>query len=819
MDYQPQHFILAHRLRHRLRVLIPGLRRNAERMALLEILLRKHQALKQVRAVAGIGSLALHYDPRQMAEARLLPLLDAIIGHLLTRPEATASPQAEPAPDTGESVRCSLAVEGMTCASCAALIEMRLNRDPRVRQARVNFAAGTAQVEGVIPREQLFRLVDDLGYQARPMDSLAQRRLLVEKERERLEDARRRMLGAGLLCLPLMAIGMAMPRSFWLKSVEFLLTTPLVFWAGRPFFSKAWALAKQREANMDSLIALGAGAAYGYSVPAWLLGQHHLYFEAAGGIISFVLLGRYLEERAKGKASEAIRRLIDLQPQTATLLRDGAEIVVPVEQLRLGDLVLVRPGERIPSDAEVVSGLSSVDESLVTGESIPLVKNPGDPLLGGCINGSGVLQARITAVAGDTVLAGIIRLVDQAQGAKLPVQKLADRISARFVPAVMGLSGLTAVGWWLAGASLTTAAANAIAVLLIACPCALGLATPTAIMVGTGRAAQRGIFIRGGETLELAAHLDLMVMDKTGTLTQGRPQLSDWLNCSRRSDAELLALAAGAEQGSEHYLARALLEYARAQGVQPLVAEAFQAVPGRGISAQVAGHRLLIGNAAWLQAEGVACGELKTQADAWAAEARTPVYLALDGQLAALFAIADRPRTEAAEAVAALKALGLRVVMLSGDNRLSAERMAAELGIDEVVAEATPADKLAYIQAARDQGLKVGMLGDGVNDAPALALADVGLAIGSGTDVAIEAADVTLVGGDLLRVAEAVQLSRRTLRIIHQNLFWALAYNSIAIPVAASGRLTPMIASAAMAMSSVSVVTNSLRLQRPVNPD
>ena len=813
MDYTPGNFRLAHRLRRRIRILIPALHRDRERMALLEILLRKHPQLKRVRGTADIGSVAIHFDPRQLPLANLLQLLDTVIGNLLVTPPAATTTHRE-APLEGELQACSLAVEGMTCASCAALIELRLKRDPRVAQVKVNYAAGTAQVTGKLGKEDVFRIVDGLGYSACPMDTLAQRRLLIEKERERLTDAKRRVTIAGLLSLPVMVIGMAMPHSFLLKSVEFLLTTPVVFGAGRPFFTKAWALAKQRQANMDSLIALGAGAAYAYSVPACLLNRHHLYFEAAGGIITFVLLGRYLEERARGKASEAVRKLIDLQPATATLLRDGAEVVIPADELQVGDRILVRPGERIPTDGVVESGDSSVDESMVTGESLPVIKGAGNAVVGGCINNSGALRIRATAVGGETVLAGIIRLVEQAQGSKLPVQKMADRISSVFVKAVMKAAAFTGASWLLAGAPWARATSNAISVLLIACPCALGLATPTAIMVGTGRAAQRGIFIRNGESLELASRLTTLVLDKTGTLTEGRPMVTDWFNLSPLKDKKLLALAAGAEQDSEHFLARALIDYARQQGIKPVAAKTFWAEPGRGIAAQVSGHKLLIGNAAWLKEQGVACESQARRAEEFAAEGKSPVYLALDGDLAALFAIADRPRPEARAALAALQALGIEVVMVTGDNAITAHSIARELGIEQILAEATPAEKLAYIEQRRGEGEWVGMVGDGVNDAPALATADVGFAVGSGTDVAIETASITLVSSDLIRVAEAVALSRNTMRVIKQNLFWAFGYNSIAIPVAAFGRLTPMIASAAMAMSSVSVVTNSLRLQQ-----
>jgi Cu+-exporting ATPase len=817
MSYTPTNYQLVHRLRRRVRLLVPGLRGDEERIALLEILLRKHPQIKRVRGVVGIASVVIHFDPRRQPIDNLLQLLDVVIGNLLT--SETVIPAEEPkGPLKGELERCSLAVEGMTCASCAALIEMRFKRDPRIAEASVNFAAGTAQVVGQLGRDEVYRIVDSLGYVSRPMDTLTQRRLLVEMERERLREARKRLTIAGMLSLPVMAIGMAMPSCFLLKSVEFLLTTPVVFWAARPIFSKAWVLAKQGEANMDSLIAMGAGAAYAYSVPAWLLGRHHLYFEAAGGIITFVLLGRFLEERAKGKAGEAIRKLIDLQPQTATILDEGVERVIPADELQAGVLILVRPGERIPTDSVVVSGESTVDESMVTGESIPVIKGPGTSVVGGCINGSGALRIQATAVGGETVLSGIIRLVDQAQGAKLPVQKLADRISAVFVPVVIGIAAFTGAGWLLSGARLTTAAGHAISVLLIACPCALGLATPTAIMVGAGRAAQRGIFIRGGESLELAARLDTMIVDKTGTLTEGRPVVTDWVNISSIEDQKLLRLAAGAELDSEHFLARAVVEYARQQGVEPVVPSEFQAEPGRGIAAEVAGHRMLLGNAVWLTQQGVTCDVLTEQAATLAGEGKSPVYLAIDGQAGALFAIADRPKPQARAGVAALLEQGIEILMLTGDNRTTAEYIAQELDITQVVAEANPVEKLAIIEQLQAQGKRVGMVGDGVNDAPALAAADVGFAVGAGTDVAIEAADVTLVSSEFTRIAEAVALSRNTMKVIKQNLFWALAYNSIAIPVAVSGRLIPMVASAAMAMSSVSVVTNSLRLQRMNSP-
>jgi Cu+-exporting ATPase len=647
------------------------------------------------------------------------------------------------------------------------------------------------------------------------MDTLAQRRFLVEREKVLREEARKRLLAAAALTAPLMALGMAMPHHYGLRLLQFVLATPVVFGAGLPFFDKALKLARNGSANMDTLIALGAGAAYLYSLPGLLPQRrtHFLYFEAAASIVTFVLLGRYLEERAKGKAGEAIRQLIELQPATATVIRDGVETVVDVESVGPGEILLVRPGERVPTDGEVIAGSSAVDESMLTGESLPVGKTVGDRVIGGCLNQNGALTLRATAVGQDTVLAHIVRMVDAAQGAKLPVQRLADRISAVFVPGVIGIAGVTAGGWLLGGAPATHALAHAIAVVLIACPCALGLATPTAIMAGTGAAARRGIFIRNGTALETGAKVTTVVFDKTGTITEGRPVVSDWQNLSSLPDGELLGLLAAAENGSEHYLARALRDFARQiAAVDGQEVANFRVEPGHGIAADVDARSIAIGNAEWLTACGVQTTPLAEACARAGGEGKTPVLAALDGQLAAFFAIADQPRADAAATIERLHRLGIKTLMATGDVDAAARHVAGLVGIDRVEARATPERKLQLIRALQGAGEVVAMVGDGINDAPALAAADVSMAIGGGTDIAVEAADLTLVRGDLGKATEALAISRRTMRIIRENLFWALGYNTIAIPVAAAGRLNPMIASAAMAASSVSVVVNSLRL-------
>ena len=803
---------VVHRLTRRIRVIAPALVKEQERCYILEILLRKHAAVQDVRIVPDIGSVVISYDPATLPETRLLAILDAVLGNLQAAPRAALTP---PPPIDGPVSECTVAVEGMTCASCALLIEMKLKRDPRVRSVAVNFASATATVHGVIDRDGVFGVVRGLGYEPRPMDTLSQRRLLVEREKARVEDAKKRFVQAALLTVPVMLSGMAMHRSPALRVMEFALSSAILFGSSNSIFRKAWTLAKQGDANMDTLIAVGAGAAWAYSIPGVFRMHHHVYFESAAGICTFVLLGRYMEERAKGKAGEAIRKLIELQPETALrLAADGSEQEVGIDEVEVGDRLRVRAGDKIPTDGRLLDGGSSVDEAMITGESLPVAKAVGDSVIGGCLNGNGSFTMTVTAIGGDTVLSGIVKLVDQAQGSKLPVQKLVDRISARFVPAVGGVAALTFVGWALSGHPVSRALAHSVAVLLIACPCALGLATPTAIMVGTGQAAKRGIYIRNGEALETASKLTTIVFDKTGTITEGKPVVTDSFLLPGLDEAQLAELVAAAEAGSEHFLARALADWCKPRLHEMRRAEDFIVIPGRGVTAVVEGQAIIIGNAALLDENGIDSSSLSSEASRLAEQGKTPVFAAVNRNLVAIFAIADQARPGAREAIALLHRLGLKTVMATGDVDAVANHVAREVGIDHVIARATPADKLAAIRNLQASGEKVGMIGDGINDAPALTAADVGFAIGGGADIAVESADITLVGGDIARVAAGIELSRQTMAIIRQNLFWALGYNVIAIPVAAAGRLNPMIAAAAMGMSSVSVVTNSLRLQR-----
>ncbi|UZR30446.1 heavy metal translocating P-type ATPase [Methylococcus mesophilus] len=810
----PERFQVAHQTRSRLRIVAPTLRKQAERTHIFGVLLRKHPAVRRVRVVPALGSVTVHFDPSAVTATDLQTFFSTVLGNL--GPSTTLSPAVRH--ETNPELplhEFHVAVEGMTCVSCALLIEMLLRRDPRVASASVNFATETAQVLTSMGRDELYGTLRQLGYQPQPMDSVAQRRALLVREKARIGKAWQHCFWSLVFSVPTFLIGLFAPRSRLMGWVQLAVSAPLLLGGGREFFDKAWQLARRRSASTDTLVAAGVGSAYAYSFFSLATGRGGYYFEAAAGVIAFVLMGRYLEEKARGRAHHAIRQLVELQPQTATVLRAERPVTLAIEAVRVGDLVLVRPGERIPADGEVVQGLSAVDESMVTGESLPVVKETGHRVTGGCINGNGALQIRVGAIGADTVLSGILRTLEQAQTSRLPVQRTVNRLSAFFVPAVMAVSGATFFGWMAAGAGFGTALIHAVTVLLVACPCALGLATPAAVMVGTGQAARRGIFIRNAESLETAAGLTVIVFDKTGTLTEGRPRITDIANVSDLDDAGLLRLAASAESHSEHFIGKAVLAHAATLGLAwPEPAE-FRLEPGLGIAAVVEGHEVLVGNQRWLDKHKIESGRnLDDAARKLGSQGKTPVFVALDGHAAALLGVADRPRPDAPEAIARLHRRGVRTLMVTGDVAPAAEHIAALVGIDRIEAGARPGRKLEVVRRLQNRGERVGMIGDGINDAPALAAADVGLAIGGGTDIAKQSADLTLLTGDISKAAEAMELSGHTLRVIRQNLSWAFGYNLVAIPLAAFGKLHPMAASAAMAASSVGVVLNALRLQR-----
>jgi Cu+-exporting ATPase len=710
-------------------------------------------------------------------------------------------------------------------------------------EVRVDYlpsATDAAELRGAI--EELGYAVHDVGGGGAGADSLE------AAHAAEYASLRRKFVVAAVLSLPVLVMAMSHGRIPWLAFpgaawVQLLLATPVVFYAGAQFYRGAWAAFRHRAADMNTLIAVGTGTAYLYSAAATVFPHFFLagrpgtgagmggmemappvYYEAASVIIALVLLGRMLESRAKGRTSDAIRRLVGLQPKTARVVRAGAEADLPVEEVVPGDVVVVRPGEKVPVDGVVTEGASAVDESMLTGESLPVEKAPGDEVFGATLNRTGAFRFRATKVGKDTALQQIVKLVQDAQGSRAPIARLADVISGIFTPVVICIAIAAFVVWFVAAPPETRfalALVNFVSVLIIACPCALGLATPTAIMVGTGRGAEHGVLIKGGESLETAHRLDTLVLDKTGTLTRGQPELTDVLPADGFAEDALLRLVASAERGSEHPVGDAVVRGAAARGMALAAVSAFNALAGHGIEATVEGRAVLVGTPKLLRERGIDLGDAEARAAALAEQGRTPAFAAVDGAFAGIVAVADTLKPESKEAVRALRAMGLQVVMITGDDRRTAAAVAREAGIDRVLAEVLPDGKAAEVKRLQEEGRRVGMVGDGINDAPALAQADVGIAIGTGTDVAIEASDVTLIRGDLRGVVTAIALSRATIRTVRQNLFWAFVYNVIGIPLAAGALypltgwlLSPVIASAAMSLSSVSVVANSLRLRR-----
>ena len=712
-----------------------------------------------------------------------------------------------------------LAVMGMTCASCAGRVERALLGVPGVRSAEVNLATERARVQvvaGTAGLSELAAAVHRAGYETAPLEFGAAHQSAGEAARSRTTQRDGRLAALALafaapLLVPmlLMPFGVDLMLPGW---AQLALAGVLQFVFGARFYRGAWKALRGGAGNMDTLVALGTSAAFGLSLWALAPGRGgHLYFEASAAVIALVRLGKWLESRARRQAGEAIRALERLRPEHARVRRDGIEREIPASELRSGDLLIIRPGERIAADAIVREGAGSADESLLTGESLPVAKEPGSRVVGGALNGEALLLAEVTAIGAESQLARMVRLVEDAQAAKPPVQRLVDRVSAVFVPVVVAIAVLTLFGWWWIGAGVEAAAVNAVAVLVIACPCALGLATPAAIMVGTGVAARHGILIRDAAALERSRAIRTVVFDKTGTLTEGRPELVA-LHPAPGTDADrALRLAAAVQAGSEHPLARAVL--ARAGALEVPVARGVRARPGRGLEGEVEGRRVLLGSARLMQEAGIDTAPLRTEASGLAADGRTVSYLAEHGRLLALLGFGDAPKAGAAAAVARLRAAGLRVVLLTGDNRGAADAAARQLGIAEVRAEALPADKAGLVAALRAHG-PVAMVGDGVNDAAALAAADLGLAMATGTDVAAAASGITLMRGDPMLVPAALDIARRTYQRIRQGLFWAFAYNLVGIPLAASGLLSPVLAGAAMALSSVSVVGSALLLRR-----
>lgn len=740
-----------------------------------------------------------------------------------------------------------LAIEDMTCASCVGRVEKALAQTPGVIEAGVNLATERARIihfAGVVSVADLEAAVVKAGYTSRRLSAESANTEDQDNERREGEarSLRRALYTAAIFTLPVFILEMGshvipgmhdlVMRTLGQQMnwyIQFVLATIVLFGPGMRFFRKGIPALLRGAPDMNSLVSVGTIAAYGYSVVATFIpgvlpkGTANVYFEAAVVIVTLILLGRTLEARAKGRTSQAIKRLVGLQAKTARVDRNGKIVEIPLDQVATDDVILVRPGEKIPVDGEVVDGSSYVDESMITGEPVPVSKGIGAEVVGGTINKTGAFSFRVTKIGANTVLAQIIRLVEQAQGSKLPIQALVDKVTMWFVPAVMAGAGLTFIIWLFLGPepALTFALINAVAVLIIACPCAMGLATPTSIMVGTGRAAELGVLFRKGEALQALRDVSVVALDKTGTLTKGRPELTDLVPAEGFEYKEVLALVAAIETRSEHPIAEAIVAAAKQQDITLASVESFEAVPGFGVSAQVAGRTVAVGADRYMTQLGLDVNSLQPTARRLGEQGKSPLYAAIDGRLAAIIAVADPIKETTPEAIRALHALGLKVAMITGDNKATAAAIARQLGIDEVAAEVLPDGKVAALKKFRANGARVAFVGDGINDAPALAESDVGLAIGTGTDVAIEAADVVLMLGDLRGVADAIALSQATIRNIKQNLFWAFAYNALLIPVAAgllyplNGMLlSPMFAAAAMALSSVFVLGNALRLKR-----
>ncbi len=723
----------------------------------------------------------------------------------------------------------------------ARRLERTLGKVEGVLGVRVNLASEQAMVKYIptlLTQSELKKILNAAGFdvveeqgEAEDVERLARLKELAEQ---------RKLLVIGLIfTIPLFILSMANDLSFlpgflhhsiWTNMIMWALATPVQFYVGWHYYVGAYQSLRNGSANMDVLIAMGSSAAYLYSIPPALgLFEAHVYFETAAVIITLIRLGKYLEAKAKGQTSESIKKLMSLRPKTAHVLRHGEEIEISVDEVVTGDILLVRPGEKIPVDGVVIEGRSSVDESMLTGESMPVEKAPGDEVIGATLNKLGLLKFEATKVGKDTALAQIIRLVEEAQGSKAPVQKLADRVSAIFVPIVIGIGLATFVVWYLIAptplvpgvSAFTRALINMVAVLVIACPCAMGLATPTAVMVGTGKGAELGILLKSGEALERAGKVTMVVLDKTGTITKGQPVVTDVITLSQdgaehAGNLEILRWAASVERGSEHPLGEAIVAEANAKELPLGHAEAFRAIAGLGVEAEVDGHHIIVGNERLAAQRGFSVNGFDRFVETLQQKGKTTVLVGIDGEIKGVIGIADTVKEGSKEAIQALKAMGMKVAMITGDNSHTAQAIAREVGIDTVIANVMPADKAAKVKELQNTGEIVAMVGDGINDAPALAQADVGIAIGSGTDVAIATAPIVIISGDLRGIGRAIALSRKTLRTIHQNLFWAFFYNVILIPAAAAGFLNPMLAAGAMAFSSVFVVSNSLRLRKAV---
>lgn len=722
------------------------------------------------------------------------------------------------------------AITGMTCAACATRIEKGLNKINGVSRANVNLALENATVEydpSQVSPTDIIQRVEKLGYGA---IIKVENKDAVDYRQKEIQKQKRKFIISVILSFPLLWAMVShfsftsfiyLPEFFMNPWIQMALATPVQFIIGKQFYVGAYKALRNKSANMDVLVAMGTSAAYFYSVYQAFISieNHHtaqLYFETSSILITLIILGKLFEAKAKGRSSEAIKKLMGLQAKTALVIRNGEEVEIPLEEVIVGDTLLVKPGEKIPVDGEVIEGNSAVDESMLTGESIPVDKTMGDAVIGSTINKNGFLKVKATKIGRDTALSQIIKVVEDAQGSKAPIQRLADQISGVFVPIVVGIALLTFLVWivWVNPGEFTPALEALIAVLVIACPCALGLATPTSIMAGSGRAAEFGILFKGGEHLETTHHIDTVILDKTGTVTNGKPELTDIFVENGVDEQEFLSLIGAAEKQSEHPLAEAIVQGIQARGISLSLVQEFEAIPGYGVKTVVNQKEILVGTRKLMKQNNVDISKALSAMEDLEGQGKTAMLASIDGQYAGLIAVADTIKDTSQNAITRLQEMGIQIIMITGDNQRTANAIGKQVGVDHVIAEVLPEGKAEEVKKLQDEGKKVAMVGDGINDAPALALADIGMAIGTGTDVAMEAADITLIRGDLNSIADAILMSRKTMRNIRQNLFWAFAYNIMGIPIAAIGLLAPWLAGAAMAFSSVSVVLNALRLQR-----
>ncbi|KOF11304.1 ATPase P [Planococcus glaciei] len=771
----------------------------------------KMEGVEQANVNLALEKSSIQYDPSKLNEGDFEKKIEAL-GYGVVKQKAEFD------------------ITGMTCAACATRIEKGLNKLQGVGTANVNLALEKATIEfnpSEVTAADIIAKVEKLGYGAHQQQEEQEH---VDYREKAIQDQKRKFIFSAILSLPLLwtMLGhfsltsfLYVPEILMNPWFQMLLATPVQFIIGKQFYVGAYKALRNGSANMDVLVVMGTSAAYFYSVYQAIVhagSPHaaHLYFETSAVLITLIILGKLFEAKAKGRSSEAIKKLMGLQAKTATVIRNGIEQELPLEEVVIGDAILVKPGEKIPVDGEVVEGATAVDESMLTGESLPVDKAAGDPLYGSTINSNGFIRMKATKVGRDTALAQIIKVVEDAQGTKAPIQRMADRISGIFVPIVVGIAVLTFLVWYLLvdPGNFTPALEVLIAVLVIACPCALGLATPTSIMAGSGRAAEMGVLFKGGEHLEQTQSIDTVVVDKTGTVTHGKPELTDVLLSEGQDEARFLSLIGAAEKQSEHPLAQAIVQGIQAKGIELGDVQYFEAVPGYGIQATVSGQGVLVGTRKLMQQYGIDTSFVLSEMERLESDGKTAMLAAVNGEYAGLVAVADTIKDTSRAAIARLQKMGIHVIMMTGDNERTAQAIGKEVGVDAVIAEVLPKGKAEQVKKLQLEGKKVAMVGDGINDAPALATADIGMAIGTGTDVAMEAADITLIRGDLNSIAEAILMSRKTMRNIKQNLFWAFAYNTVGIPIAAIGLLAPWVAGAAMAFSSVSVVLNSLRLQR-----